>query len=373
MAGRRLGGERLALGPDHTEQCLERLGELLDAVVLEHAGDVGEVHSTGRQPLQEQVGVAGIVRERAAHGPVILEEAERCGGHGIDRIGADERVHVEDVRVARVLGAGAGPQEPLRPGAGGGQPLPGRARQMVAKPGVGQARVGDRDLAAEIEQRAADGVDAAIRLRVHPAHEERGDGGEPIDRLPRALPGLERADVGFRHFAVVVEREQQRDVHVDPAREEPLDRRPPFLGAGHLDHQVGPVHRRPQPPRLGDRSFGVAGERGRDLEGHEAVLPRGAVVHRPEEVRGVANVVHGEPLEDLQVALRGLRQRHQLVVVVTAPADGVLEDGRIRGHAPETVVDQLLQLPGPEHPAAQVVQPYALPELEQGLHGGTCR
>src|SRR5262249_25767576 len=59
----------------------------------------------------------------------------------------------------------------------------------------------------------------------------------------------------------------------------------------------------------------------------------------------------------------------ELVVVVGAAADGVLEDRGIRRHAPEAVVDERLQLAGAQHSPAQIIQPYALTLLEQGLHG----
>src|SRR5262249_13391202 len=81
-------------------------------------------------------------------------------------------------------------------------------------------------------------------------------------------------------------------------------------------------------------------------------------------------VLDGDALEDLAVARRGVCQRQQLVVVVAAAADGVLEDRRVRRHAPEPVVDERLQLTRAEHAAAQIIQPYALAQVEQSVHGG---
>ena len=214
------------------------------------------------------------------------------------------------------------------------------------------------------------GVDAAIGLGVHSADEERGHRRQPVDGLPGARASLQRPHERLRHLAVVLQREEQGDVDVDALGEEALDRRPAFPGPGHLDHHVRPVHLGPEPPALGDRPLGVAGERGRDLQRDEAVPALGRVVHRAEEVGRLADVLHGELLEDLQVALRRCGERSQRGVVVAAPADGMLEDGGVRGHAAEAVVDQRLQLPRAQHPATQIVQPHALPQLEQRLHGG---
>ena len=262
MRGRLRGRKRFPFAPDHAEQRVERLGELLDPVVLQHPSDVGEIHPARCQPFHDQVGLTGIIGEGSRRGPVFLEEPKRRRRHGIDRVGADERLHIEDVGVARVLGAGAGPEESLGPGPGGGQPLPGGALEVITKPGVGQLRVGDRDLAPEVEQRPALGLDTTIGLGVHPAHEERGHRGQSVHGLAGPPPSLECPHIGLRHLAIVVQGEEQGDVDVDPFREQALDSGPAFPGAGHFDHQVGPIHLGPEAASLRDRPVGVAGQRG---------------------------------------------------------------------------------------------------------------
>ena len=99
-----------------------------------------------------------------------------------------------------------------------------------------------------------------VDLRVHPAHEERGHRGHPVDRLALRNAGFQRRQVRFGHLAVVLDREEQGDVDVDAVGEAALDRRPALLGAGNLDHDVGPVHRPPEPHRFGDGGLGVARE-----------------------------------------------------------------------------------------------------------------
>ncbi len=262
MSGCLLGDERLPFAPDHAEQRVERFGELLDSIVFQRPGDVVEIHPARCQPLHDQVCLTGILGQSSLHGSMILEQPKGCRRHGVDCVRADERIHVQDVGIARVLGAGAGPEQPLWSGAGGCQPLPGGALEVITEPGVGQLRIGDRDLAPQIEQPSAFGLDATIGFGVHPAHEERGHRGQSIQRLSCPPPSLEGPDIGLRHLAIVVQGEEQGDVDVDPLREQALDRGPAFSGTGHLDHQVGPIHLGPEAASLRDRAVGVAGERG---------------------------------------------------------------------------------------------------------------
>ena len=116
---------------DHAEQRLERLGELLDPVVFQRAGDVVEIDPARRQPVHDDACLARVLRQGARHGPVVLEELEGRGRHRVDGVGADERVHVEHVGVRRVLGAGTGPEQSLWPGTRRGQPLPARAPPAI--------------------------------------------------------------------------------------------------------------------------------------------------------------------------------------------------------------------------------------------------
>ena len=58
---------------------------------------------------------------------------ERRVGHGVDGVGTDEGVDVEQVGVGGVLGRGGGPQRALHPGALGGQRLPAGPEKAVTK------------------------------------------------------------------------------------------------------------------------------------------------------------------------------------------------------------------------------------------------
>ena len=70
--------------------------------------------------------ISSALSSAVSRGPISpwLANASRVRlRHGVDRVRRGERRDVEDVGGLRVLGAGAGPQEPLRPGPGVGQAL----------------------------------------------------------------------------------------------------------------------------------------------------------------------------------------------------------------------------------------------------------
>src|SRR5438093_13448308 len=73
----------------------------------------------------------------------VIAEGIKCRGrNGVHGIGTNELFHVNHVAVLRVLGAGAGPQKPLRLRALGGQGFPTRAAEeflifLVSEPSVG--------------------------------------------------------------------------------------------------------------------------------------------------------------------------------------------------------------------------------------------
>ncbi len=83
-----------------------------------------------------------------------------------------------------------------------------------------------------------------------------------------------------------------------PAASAVRDRRQPLERAGDLDHRVGPVHRLPEPFRLGDGPLGVVGQCRRHLERHQPVDPAGPLVERQEGVAGGPHVGDGQGLED---------------------------------------------------------------------------
>ena len=215
--------------------------------------------------------------------------------------------------------------------------------------------VGDRDAAAQRgvggKQRVGLGVDAR--------DEERGHRGDRVDGLAGGRAPLEAGEVGVDHLLVARDGEQQRDVDVDAAGGELLDRGDPGLGGGHLDHHVGPGEPAPQLERLLDRGLGVVGEVGRALERDEPVASVALVVGGAQQVGGPADVVERELEEQLlRVAHPGGDGGAQLVVVAVGAGDRLGEDRRVRGRAGHRAVgDQRGEVAAVQQLARERVEP----------------
>ena len=159
---------------------------------------------------------------------VVGERAQRLLGHRVDHARSDQLLDVEHVGVAGVLGPGARPQRALRARAERSparcQRVAGEALQIAP---VGVVRVGDRDPPA---QRRI-GRERGIGLGVDARDEERGDRRDPVDRLARGDPALQAAQIGLDDLLVALDGEQQRDVDVDAAGGQLLDRADAGVGS----------------------------------------------------------------------------------------------------------------------------------------------
>ncbi len=294
--------------------------------------------------------------------------------HRVDGVGANQLVDVENVAISLVLGPGARPQEPLRLGALLRQPLPALVRVDVFVELIGELRVGDRNFALQLLQlglcgRRGSCGDLLVELVVHQgidaAHEEARHAGHLV-RVP-ALFGksFQPGNVGVGDFRIDLLRKQQSDVDVDPLADQGADRRQPRLGAGHLDHQVAPIHLVPQPARFLDRLMRVHRQIGRDFEADEAVAPLRLLVDAVQRVGALLDVADREILEQragIEIS-RGLRLGDQSVVII-AVADRLLENRGVRSDAAQPVLaDQLGEAPALQQIAADKVEPYRLPEL----------
>jgi hypothetical protein len=108
----------------------------------------------------------------------------------------------------------------------------------------------------------------------------------------------------------------------------------------------------------------------RDLEADEAVAPVALVVERAKHVRGVAHVLDGQGLVDLERRLAGPGELGDGLLVVLALVDGLLEDGRVRGDAAQAVaLDHPRKLAGADQAALDEVEPRTLAELLEGVEG----
>ncbi len=134
----------------------------------------------------------------------------------------------------------------------------------------------------------------------------------------------------------------------------------PFGGGRDLDVQIRLVDAGVELAGGGDRSVGVAGEAGGDLDRDEAVETVAGLVDGTQQVeRGLDVGDHQLPvrLGDPDVVADEVAE---LVVVVVAVGDGLLEDRRVRGEAPDALVDPGRQLTVGQPSATEVVEPRAL-------------
>ena len=96
-----------------------------------------------------------VLGQRIAHPAVVAERVERRHRHGIDGVGADQLLDIDERRCRRIFGSGRGPQQPLRLGAEIGEPLPARSGKALLPAAGRRLGVGDRDLAGKPRQRGA--------------------------------------------------------------------------------------------------------------------------------------------------------------------------------------------------------------------------
>ena len=200
---------------------------------------------------------------------------------------------------------------------------------------------------------------ARVDLGVH-ARDEEARHRVHVERVASLQAPLHAADVGLGDGRVGLDAEQQRHVDVDPLGDRLLDRRHALVGAGDLDHQVGPVDAPPEVARLGERGVGVVREAGLDLERHEAVRPAGLVPDAAQDVAGQLDVGDRDLLVDLPGVEPLARKLLDLLVVVARAENRLLEDRRVGGDAAQGVLaHQPLQLAALDQAAPDLVEPDA--------------
>ncbi len=205
---------------DPGQQPVHRLLELLDALDQQLVGDLfkRDARVGERREFSRRIFLAG----QPGHRAVVGDGQQRGQRHRVDRVRSDQAVHVHRVRVVRVLGAGRGPQRPLRHPARAGQRVPAVAREQLLEPQVRRARVGQRRGAGQIG--ATQLLQTAVDVRVHARDEERRHRVH-VQFEALGVPALQSAQVRLSHLLVRGDREQQRDVDVDPLVQRLLDRR----------------------------------------------------------------------------------------------------------------------------------------------------
>jgi hypothetical protein len=102
-----------------------------------------------------------------------------------------------------------------------------------------------------------------------------------------------------------------------------------FFGAGDLDQQIGALRPRVQVLGFGNCRLGVMRQERRDFQRNPSVHTAGAIVDRPEQVRGLGEILQRQ-LEEQSLPQLALRESApDRVVVVIAVLDCVVEDRRI--------------------------------------------
>ena len=258
---------------------------------------------------------------------------------------------------------------------GCGQALPARAGEQRLVASVGELRVGDRRLAAQpIRQLfVAELVQPLVDRDIDAADEDAGDAADLGDIAAGPLQILEPRDICFDHLLVDAHGEEQGDVDVQPATDQLADRRNAGRRRRHLHHQIGTLHRRPQPQRLGHRGFGIVGQVGRAFQADIAVPALRLFVDRTQHVGGGTDIGDRQMLVDCGDAVVGLRlELLQRIRIFVGLADRLLEDRRVRGDALQPVaLDERAQLALLDQAALQIVQPGRLAacfELLQRIH-----
>jgi hypothetical protein len=294
---------------DSGEQLVHRRDKGGDALFQQRLRDVAHVDSRLRERLKRGAGVAlGAARLDL---PTLGNGQQRLHRHRVNGVWRDEVVDVQRLRVRRILRARGRPERALVERAGREEDSEAVAVKDLLEALVGRARVGERRGAGQVT--AAERLQSLVDLGVDARDEEAGDRVH-VERETLGVAALEPADEGLGDQRVLLDREQQRDVDVDPLVDRLLDRRHAGIGPGDLDHHVRAVESPPVVARLGQRTLGVVSEVGRDLEGDKAVAF--LVVDRAQNVGGIGDIGHRDPLVERDRVESLASQLAQRLVVV---------------------------------------------------------
>src|SRR5689334_8026545 len=107
------GGQRVPLGGDAGQQLVERLDELVDALVLKLIGDGLHVDPDLGQSGDGGAGALKVLLNGRGDCAVIAERFERVARHRVNGVRADQRVGVEQIGIGLILDTGAGPERAL--------------------------------------------------------------------------------------------------------------------------------------------------------------------------------------------------------------------------------------------------------------------
>jgi hypothetical protein len=125
----------------------------------------------------------------------------------------------------------------------------------------------------------------------------------------------------------------------------------------------------------GNRRFGIVRQQRRDFQRNPTVDAAGSVINRPEQVRRLREIIQRELEEEFLSRLAFRELAFDVVVVIAAVLDRVVEDRRIRRQPGDReLVDIAAEHTRPQQVARDVVEPEALAQIVQdssGLHAIT--
>ena len=325
-----LGEDELSLGGKAPHEGLEALGEGAQAFVLERPGDGVEVDAQGGKGLPMRPGAGDVLFQAGTAAAVVAEGVYGGRRHGIDGVGSDELFYVDHVFVAGVLGAGGGPEQPLRLGALAFERGEARRGELLLVDLIGQLGVGDGGF-AEQGGGAGLGLERAFKLLVdgaiHAADEETGHRGDPGEVLALSGAALQPLEIGLDDGGVALLREKKGDVHRQAACYAAFDGGQGGGGAGDLDHHVVAADGLVQAQGLGVAGRRVLRQGGRQFDGDVAVMGARLFVEVAEKIGGGPDVVDGELSKSATEARDSWAGR---MTVVAPGADGLLEDAGLR-------------------------------------------
>ena len=294
----RHGGEQLVEGvgkePDAVLRELRR--DIVEAYAI--VGERGEVGTRSRQVALNRV---------SRNDAMVAEGVERRGRHGVDRIPSNQLFDIDRVLIGGILCARRSPEQALDLCSGARELEPARRGDERLEQLVGELGVGDRNLA--LEPRCAFLLRTPQQLvhgRVDATDEEARDACDFRHVAARFEPIFKAEHIGVGDLLIDVDREQQRDIDVDPLRDERADRRQTGFRRGDLDHQIGARDDAPKMDRLPYRGLGVVCEIGRAFEADVTILPLRVIVDGTQRVRRVADVLERQLLVNFRDAMIAL-------------------------------------------------------------------
>ena len=323
----------LALVAEGFDELVVGLVELLNALFFKPLGNLPEVDAQVRQARHDFLGELRVLADAHGRPAVVAIGINGLQRQRVDRLRSDQRLDILHIRIGRILGAGAGPQQPLGFRAVLLELEEGFAAVQFAGDAVGLTGAGNRHLTDQPLRQVGfvpGGAGELLQLRVYEhvnaAQEEAGHRVDIVDRLALRQPVLQARDVGLRDLDIAWQAKEQRHINIEPLGDELADRLQPRHGRRHLDEQIGPVHQRPQPPRLRDRLLGLVSQVRVHFQTDEPVGVLELLPGRAQHVRRRLDVLHREGRVHLLDALALQRPGFHRRVVIAAAGDRLFED-----------------------------------------------